>query len=596
VRSDFDVEGYEIEGLLGAGPTGETWLARENTSGVHVALHRVQPRDARAVDAARRLVDRLAALNHPRVRRIHELIPYDDELVFVLDHVEGGSLEQLLLVRGTLDPGEVVTTGAVVAEALAAAHERGLVHGDLRPEDILFTPDGSPLVTDIGFGRIAAPVEGFENRPYADPAEPPGSDPTPAGDVYSLAAICYTALTGLIPRPGQQRPVHQVAPGVPPGLAHAIQAGLQEAWDMRPHMAQFGALLDSAAQRTPVRLPEGMAQAESPRPYSPEAVMDPWQPEPAKPSEPTFPYEPTPPSDAGTREPSRGETADEATPDDAVHHESGRPAEPPPAPYVAPPMPAADSSRAPQPTRFAPVPGPREGVPLRRATGPGDGGPERIEYTSSEYGSPPRPPIALIAGVLVVVLAVVAAIVVWRMVGGEPAEPTAKDTPRPKSTPTTPSPKPTPTPSLTGEFTIRWWKNFLLFEERRADAFAHNDPDLLTKLYIPDSPAYKKDSQYMVELARQGAESVIGLKRYITVFRTDRQDSTSAVFEVERQLQPYMVVMSNGERRVCPGGQKERWMVEIVPLEGSTAWRIDREWPIGPSPGPEVKVCKPGSS
>src|SRR5690606_5016031 len=184
--------------------------------------------------------------------RVRELLPLDEELVLVLEHIEGGTLGQLLLVRGTLDPGEVVTLGATVASALAAAHERGLVHGDLSPDTILLSADGTPMVSGLAFGRLAAPSDDEEPNPYLDPAETQESEPTPAGDVYSLAAICYMALTGLVPRPKGHRPVHQVAPGVPPGLAHAVEAGLQRAWDMRPHMGQFGTLLEASCRRAPI--------------------------------------------------------------------------------------------------------------------------------------------------------------------------------------------------------------------------------------------------------------------------------------------------------------------------------------------------------
>lgn len=262
MRSDFDVDGYEIEGLLSAGPIGETWLARDEANGEQVALRRIRPRDATAVDQARRLVERLNALGHPRLRRVKELLPYDGELVLVVDHAEGGSVEQLLLVRGVLDPGEVVTIASTVARALAAAHERGLVHGHLTPDSILFSADGQPVLADLGLAKLAAPDDEPSDA-YADPAEAGESEPSPAGDVYSLAAICYTALTGLLPRAGERhRPIHQVSPGVPPGLAHAIEAGMQRAWDMRPHMSQFGTLLTTSCPAVPVRLPDSTPVAE----------------------------------------------------------------------------------------------------------------------------------------------------------------------------------------------------------------------------------------------------------------------------------------------------------------------------------------------
>ena len=684
MRSDFDVDGYEIEGLLGAGPTGETWLAREVASGTHVALHRIRPRDSDSADQARRLVERLTALNHPHVRRVRELLPYDDELVFVLNHVEGGSLEQLLLVRGTLDPGEVVTTAATIAGALAAAHDRGLVHGDLRPEDILFADDGTPLITDIGLGRIAAPADDAQPRAYADPAEPDDSDPTPAGDVYSLAAICYSALTGLVPRPGEaHRPLHQVAPGVPPGLAHAIQAGLQRAWDMRPHMGQFGSLLDSASRRAPVRLPDGKPAPELTTPdYGPSpddadaagqgppygSASPAPGPEGRRPGErgpqsggargpgragagagPSGAGSPGPagPGPAGRTPTGRGQSGRAQAGAERTDHESSGRAqqgrEPGPAqsgPAQAGPAQAgpaqAGGQQSGQPLNVSWPPfGPsspttasdptqgRQGErdagaaagPDPTSSGPGRGrassGPRGRDTTGSrqEAGSDPparrprglrprggadddagdgdssrTPQLALVGGALLLVIAVVVTIVVWRMSGD--SEPIAEPTKRPTRTAS-----PTPTVSL-DPLSARWLKTLDVFDQRRANAFAHRDPDLLTQLYAPDSQAYKENRLYMVELAQSKAARVLGLKRPLSSLTTVSRDARTIVFEVVRQQRPYTVVMNNGERAGCPAGPPKKVRIEIVPLKGSTAWRISREWQVGGPTTPEVQICR----
>ncbi|MEQ7123413.1 protein kinase [Actinopolymorpha sp. B11F2] len=627
MRSHFDVDGYEIEGLLGAGPTGETWLARESASGAEVALHRVQPRDADALDHARRLVERLNALNHPRVRRIRELLPFDDELVFVLDHIEGGSLEQLLLVRGTLDPGELVTMAATVSSALTAAHERGLVHGDLRPEDILFTTDGTPLVTDIGFGRIAAPPVDELARPYADPAEPEDADPTPAGDVYSLAAICYAALTGLVPRPGEpQRPVHQVAPGVPPGIAHAIQAGLQPAWDMRPHMGQFGALLDAAARRAPVRLPDSMSRAE---PAAPDFGL------------PTPDFE-GPPADAGPVDaptqtlasfessggyrPPTGPTARAGgSPPPAVPIEQGHRTDRAAPPFAPPPKsagerpPEASRSTTGQQPPFAgqhPFSGqlPFTGQP------PSSGQQQYAGQQQHFSGQPPfsaqhgtggtaaqvRPPaplvrdgadddgpdqesshtrqLVVIGAVLIAVIGVITTVVLWRM--STDTTPIAEQTHTAKPKPKTPTPTPPTDP-----FSLQWFKNFELFDDRRANAYANRDPELLNQLYAPDSQAYKENRKLMADLAQNDAAKVLDLNRSMITLTTESRQPRAIVFEVVRMQQAYTVVMNNGQRHKCPAGPLKKVRIEIVPLQGSTAWRISREWQVGGPDTPDLEIC-----
>lgn len=232
VGPEFAVDGYEIEGLLHAGPSSELWRAREQSTGATVALRRLAAREGSVQDLARRFFSVLGRLDHPGLLRVRELIPRESELVVVLDHAERGSLEQLLLARETLDPGEVVTIGTAIAAALAAVHARGLVHGGVTPASIVFAADGTPLL--------------------AEPALEPGQA-NPEADVRALAAVCYSALTGVRLEAGQpQRPLRQVAPGVPAALAQAVEAGLRSDPAERPSMASFGAQLEVAAKRTPI--------------------------------------------------------------------------------------------------------------------------------------------------------------------------------------------------------------------------------------------------------------------------------------------------------------------------------------------------------
>ncbi|REF34941.1 serine/threonine protein kinase [Thermasporomyces composti] len=579
MRSDFDVDGYEIEGLLGAGRGGQTWLAREESTGVHVALHRMRLRDRDAAEDARRLVERLSTLNHPNIRRVRELLPLDEELVLVLEHIEGGTLGQLLLVRGTLDPGEVVTLGATVASALAAAHERGLVHGDLSPDTILLSADGTPMVSGLAFGRLAAPSDDEEPNPYLDPAETQESEPTPAGDVYSLAAICYMALTGLVPRPKGHRPVHQVAPGVPPGLAHAVEAGLQRAWDMRPHMGQFGTLLEASCRRAPIRLPEAQPDLEEAPFYGPEQADAPTRS--AEGSGPA-PYGPPagPPASRGPVSPHGG---------------------PPPAAAVRPPGPVSSPATSPGWRAGAPSDGPRA---VGRPGAPGAGSPirstpegfltrlgdERGTDRSADGARSPRLYLILAAAVLVVVA--ITGIVVWQL--STNGTPVADPSPTPTRS-RTPTPTPSPTVSL-DPLTARWKNALELFEERRAKAFAERDPDQLTTLYIQDSPAYTENRQYMREMAANSVARVLGLRRPIHSIFVVSERPKSILLEVERQETPYTIVTTDGKRYRCEGGPLKRVRIEVVPLEGSTAWRILQESQIGGPRTPEVRLCLPGSS
>jgi len=258
MRGDFEVSGYQVEGLLGAGGTGEVWLATEESSHRQVALKRLRLDPAAGADAVRRLVATLDALDHPHVLRIRRVDGDPTEPVLVCDYAESGSLDQLLRARDRLDPGEAVTVIGPIAEALAAVHSRGLVHGAVTPENVLFTEDGRPLLADTGLWSLteidpsAAGTHGL-----TDPRVIAGAEPSAPADVYGLAATAWTALTGAPvaePRPSML----SVSPGVPPGLAHAIESGLQADPDVRPSADQLADMIYAAAAPAAVRFPIGL--------------------------------------------------------------------------------------------------------------------------------------------------------------------------------------------------------------------------------------------------------------------------------------------------------------------------------------------------
>lgn len=258
MRGDFEVPGYQVEGLLGAGGTGEVWLATEDSSHRQVALKRLRLDPAAGADAVRRLVATLDALDHPHVLRIRRVDGEPTEPVLVCDYAESGSLGQLLRARDRLDPGEAVTVVGPIAEALAAVHSRGLVHGAVTPENVLFTEDGRPLLADTALWSLteidpsAAGTHGL-----TDPRVIAGAEPSAAADVYGLSATAWTALTGAPvaePRPS----LLSVNPGVPPGLAHAIESGLQTDPDVRPSADQLADMIYAAAVPAAVRFPIGL--------------------------------------------------------------------------------------------------------------------------------------------------------------------------------------------------------------------------------------------------------------------------------------------------------------------------------------------------
>jgi hypothetical protein len=239
------------------------WRARERASGREVAvkvLHEEYMSSSKAV--ARFLQERsiLLSLRHPNIVRVRDLLTTTDgALALVMDLVHGGNLREFLDERGTLPPAEAATLLAQVAEGLAAAHARSVVHRDLKPDNVLVGRDldGSPRVrlTDFGIARILdAPgmttpgaVVGTPN--YMAPELIEGGEPSPAVDVYALGMMFYELLVGRPPYADQSqsaillrhlRAVRRPRAGIP-----------KPAW----------ALIQSCVQRDPSRRPVASALA-----------------------------------------------------------------------------------------------------------------------------------------------------------------------------------------------------------------------------------------------------------------------------------------------------------------------------------------------
>jgi hypothetical protein len=281
VTEVWALPGYDVQALIGYGATGEVWRARELATGAAVALKRLRPdADPAALEALRREAAVLRTLDTPYVVRLRAVLGEGADTVLVLDLAGGGSLAGLLARRGSLDPGEVITIAAPLAQALAAAHACGLVHGDVTPSNVLFTNEGMPLLTDLGLARLAGEVlSGVDGTAeYVDPAVAGGGQPDAAADVWALAAVCHHLLSGTPPhdgdsaddvlaaaRSGARAPLGLLAPSAPRPLVAAIESALQADPAARPDAAGFASALRRAHAAAPVRL-TGAVPAAAPGP------------------------------------------------------------------------------------------------------------------------------------------------------------------------------------------------------------------------------------------------------------------------------------------------------------------------------------------
>ena len=273
------VPGYTLEARLGRGGSGEVWRAVPRRGGPPVAVKVLVAGDP---ERQAREAALLGALDHPHLVRLLEVVHQPQRggaprVALVLELLAGGSLAALLARRGRLRPGEVVTTIAPVAAALAHAHGNGVVHGDLSPGNIVFTAEGRPVLTDLGVARVLGETAAGEVTPaYVDPTVARGGAPGPASDVFGVAAAAFHALTGIAPwnaaTPGDTLSVAadgllpdlaELAPAAPAELVAVINRGLSADPHDRGSAAAFALDLRHACRPEPVRLPQdGVPDAE----------------------------------------------------------------------------------------------------------------------------------------------------------------------------------------------------------------------------------------------------------------------------------------------------------------------------------------------
>jgi len=216
---------FELLELLGEGETGSVFRARQVSLERPVAIKVLSPRLASDPEALERFLNEArvcARLKHPHIVQFYRLARCEGLYYIAMELAPGGSLRKLLQEQGRLDEQHALTLGREIATALAAAHEAGLLHRDVKPENILLDEAGHAKLADLGIAvRTAAEAGGGEGAgefwgtpDYLAPEVITGSGPDDArSDLYSLGATLFEALTGNPPFPAsspQETLRHQV--------------------------------------------------------------------------------------------------------------------------------------------------------------------------------------------------------------------------------------------------------------------------------------------------------------------------------------------------------------------------------------------------
>ncbi|WP_166830943.1 serine/threonine-protein kinase [Thalassoroseus pseudoceratinae] len=207
------LEHFRIVEIVGQGGMGTVYKAKDTRLNRFVALKQLRPILARNDEIRQRILSEAqaaAAINHPGVVSIHSVHDDHDPAFFVMEYVEGPSLQQVLSQQPMMSVDETITTATQVLQAMAAAHRCNVVHCDIKPANILLDRvAGTARLTDFGISYAASrdesghPEKYLGTPLYMSPEQCRGSRVDARSDLFSLGVLMYRMLTGVFPFAGE---------------------------------------------------------------------------------------------------------------------------------------------------------------------------------------------------------------------------------------------------------------------------------------------------------------------------------------------------------------------------------------------------------
>ncbi len=244
---------YELHELLGAGGMASVFRARDRVLERDVALKVLDERygdDPEYVERFRREARAIARLSHPNIVTVIDRGEFDGRQFIVFEHVRGRNLKELLRERRPLPVSQALALAHQTARGLALAHEHGIVHRDVKPQNVIVDGDGVAKVTDFGIARATEVDDGLTlpgtilgTSDYLPPEQAAGRRVDERSDQYSLGALLYELVTGRVPYPAESRlaaaarHLHDPVPSVldeRPEASPRVDAVIRRAMAKRP--------------------------------------------------------------------------------------------------------------------------------------------------------------------------------------------------------------------------------------------------------------------------------------------------------------------------------------------------------------------------
>jgi eukaryotic-like serine/threonine-protein kinase len=211
-REDVIIDGrYRLLRRVGSGGMADVWCAEDLQLGRQVALkllHRRFSEDPEFVERFKREASSAASLQHPNVVSVYDRGEFDGTYYIAMEYLPGRSLKQIVREEAPLDPLRAIDLTVQILRAARFAHQRGVVHRDIKPHNVIVDDEGRAKVTDFGIARAGASdmtetgsIMGTAQ--YLSPEQAQGHAVSPQSDLYAIGIVLYEMLTGRVPFDGE---------------------------------------------------------------------------------------------------------------------------------------------------------------------------------------------------------------------------------------------------------------------------------------------------------------------------------------------------------------------------------------------------------